>query len=466
MIKAPEIGQGSLDPQPSTQTFFEEHPCLWDLFSAVVFPIGIARVTNYLVSKYIISIPVLPSLITSAYNRVVFGSEFSIEQIRNNHMGVEVSLSPYKTTDGVTIDAAMLQCPQQKNVAPQDQKWILVAQPNAGIYQNHLQDDAYDPHDLIRLASDYAVNVLCFNYRGTGPMGGPWPSSFEDLVEDADAGIRYLLSLGVDPKNILAQGLSLGGAVLINAAAKHQEKGHEMPVLIQNTFSALQTVAVHHVKGFLSDFHIDDPLYSIIAIKDLIGALPEFAAYVTYYFCSFIENLVTLHIQEAFFDAYTVVKTGFIEPLLVVIALVNLVCMIPILPWIYSLKDPPRWLAAPSIALCKASIYLNSCIATKETALALKLAKSTRLESFVKGFLSLTNWTSSEIEAYKKLRGAKLVTYAENDFVIPWEASLANVVDQQNVRSLGRSGHGATLPFVDRVYYQKFVRQTLHLQNI
>ncbi|MCB1134685.1 MAG: alpha/beta fold hydrolase [Chlamydiia bacterium] len=78
----------------------------------------------------------------------------------------------------------------------------------------------------VNLAEELAsrgVTVLRLDFRGSGDSEGELPQvSVQGQIQDALAGLRFLEGYdGVDPTRIGLLGSSMGGAVAVNAAARH-----------------------------------------------------------------------------------------------------------------------------------------------------------------------------------------------------------------------------------------------------
>ena len=72
----------------------------------------------------------------------------------------------------------------------------------------------------IREITAAGSSLLIIDYRGYGKSGGR-PSE-SGLCADAEAGYRYLLSVGHGPKSIVVHGESLGTAVAVDLAARRE----------------------------------------------------------------------------------------------------------------------------------------------------------------------------------------------------------------------------------------------------
>lgn len=112
---------------------------------------------------------------------------------------------------------------------------VLFAHGNAGNITNW--------RPVLRLFREYlGASVLIFDYRGYGRSEGT-PSE-AGVLADARAARRWLAArAGVDEKDIVLVGCSLGGAVMVDLAARDGARG----LVLENTFSSLPDVAAHHL---------------------------------------------------------------------------------------------------------------------------------------------------------------------------------------------------------------------------
>eukprot|EP00761_Pharyngomonas_kirbyi_P013282 gb/GECH01013309.1/.p1 GENE.gb/GECH01013309.1/~~gb/GECH01013309.1/.p1 ORF type:complete len:291 (+),score=70.32 gb/GECH01013309.1/:1-873(+) len=120
---------------------------------------------------------------------------------------------------------------------------ILYFHGNAGNISHRLQN----VRDLYRLG----YNIFLVSYRGYGlSRGAPSESG---LQRDAEAALEYLSRQrrDIDGKKIFVFGRSLGGAVGIHLARKHQEK--IAGLIIENTFTCIPDI-IDHVLPFLRFF--------------------------------------------------------------------------------------------------------------------------------------------------------------------------------------------------------------------
>jgi hypothetical protein len=318
---------------------------------------------------------------------------------------------------------------------------------NCQWYQQSLVD-CYIKADILR------VHVLAMNYRGTDRFWSPWPSCKEDIIEDVDAGVRFLLDLGVQPKHILMDGLSMGGATATQVAAKHQEPGNAMPALIQNTFSSLESVAFIFVKNFLKLMFTrgnSENTEGSHPIRDFLSIpLLELPCKVSYFSLSAIKNFITLHPIESLKDVIDVaVYTLFYTALMTVdvAMLILYLCRVNTRGW---------------------NKGLNTWILDRENYFMQRIKDSTTVKSCISLLLKSTGWDFDNVAAYQKLQGLRLVTYSPEDSVIPASASLAHALPERtDVYELGSdSNHCTTLFSKNPAKYKQFVKNALNLSLI
>ena len=111
---------------------------------------------------------------------------------------------------------------------------ILFSHGNAG----HLADRA----DLLRLlALEVGAAVMIYDYRGYGRSEGS-PNE-RGILADARAARAWLAQrAGIDPRDIVLMGESLGGAVSVDLAAADGARA----LVLESTFTSIPDVAAHH----------------------------------------------------------------------------------------------------------------------------------------------------------------------------------------------------------------------------
>ena len=130
------------------------------------------------------------------------------------------------TTDGETIAAWFV--PHENAAAT-----VLFCHGNAGNMSHRVSD--------IHILHELGYGVLIFDYRGYGRSTGN-PSE-DGLYADAEAAWRYLTETrGERPDRIVLFGRSLGGAVAIELARRHNPAA----LVVESTFTSLVDVGRHH----------------------------------------------------------------------------------------------------------------------------------------------------------------------------------------------------------------------------
>jgi len=190
----------------------------WDIFSIIILPIGLMRV------------------FTSAIIVPGIGSDKKkLDTERNNAWDKNCERYSIETVDSVKLDTMIYH--QDHSVKMQDRKFILFFNGNNGTYESTLPD-------LKKLSDQVGASIYCGNYRGVGYSEGT-PMNKQDLIMDGDAMMHHLLSLGVQRKNILIHGWSLGGAVGAEVAALHQNENGSVSFCSDRSFSSLATLINH-----------------------------------------------------------------------------------------------------------------------------------------------------------------------------------------------------------------------------
>lgn len=120
---------------------------------------------------------------------------------------------------------------------PDPRAYILFAHGNAG----NLSDRA----DMIRMLRRLGLAVMIFDYRGYGRSDGT-PNE-QGVLQDARAARAWLAQrAGIDESEVILLGRSIGGAIMVDLAAKDGAGG----LILENTFTSLPDVAAYHY-GYL-----------------------------------------------------------------------------------------------------------------------------------------------------------------------------------------------------------------------
>jgi fermentation-respiration switch protein FrsA (DUF1100 family) len=152
------------------------------------------------------------------------------------------------TRDGVRISGWFV--PSEKSRAS-----FLFAHGNAGNISHRL--------DKIRVFHELGIDTFIFDYRGYGKSEGR-PSE-KGLYLDADAAYEYLTrEKKVLPNRIVGYGESLGGAVIIDLAAKHEVGG----IIIENGFTSVADMA-RKIMPFIPAFVYKNSFDSLAKVKNI-----------------------------------------------------------------------------------------------------------------------------------------------------------------------------------------------------
>ena len=155
-----------------------------------------------------------------------------------NRLNLEYEDVWLTTSDGVRIHCWYLPLsPEHRSIVGSRRDkapTVLWLQENAGNMAYRL----LFVKPLIRVLQ---CNVLMVMYRGYGSSEGS-PNE-QGLRMDAESALEYLRKRDdVDEKNIAVFGRSLGGAVAIDLAARHQDKVKAL--VVENTFTSIPDMAV------------------------------------------------------------------------------------------------------------------------------------------------------------------------------------------------------------------------------
>ncbi len=111
-------------------------------------------------------------------------------------------------------------------------------------------------------------SVFLFDYRGYGKSEGTPTET--GVLHDARAARRWLAQrAGVQEKDIVLLGRSLGGGVAVDLAASDGARG----LILQSTFPSLPEVAAYHLPWMLPRWLMSERFDSISKIKHYHGTL-------------------------------------------------------------------------------------------------------------------------------------------------------------------------------------------------
>jgi pimeloyl-ACP methyl ester carboxylesterase len=206
-----------------------------NILSTVIFPIGLMRLAKHglgkLAGKIILPAQLMLTKATLDEARQE-GVAWVDDNFRVNHEKLQVKRTTIETADHVKLDTMEILHPEESKKDPKDQKWIVFF-PGNGMAYEHLIPLA------AQLSKDIGANFYLGNYRGVG-YSEQSPSKSKDLIVDGETMVQYLLNeKKIPPENVMVHGWSLGGAVANEVSALHQEKGHEMKLCNDRSFSTL-----------------------------------------------------------------------------------------------------------------------------------------------------------------------------------------------------------------------------------
>jgi fermentation-respiration switch protein FrsA (DUF1100 family) len=141
---------------------------------------------------------------------------------------------------------------------------VLFAHGNAGNLTHRV--------DLVdALANVLGASVLAFDYRGYGRSEGR-PNE-AGVLADARAARRWLAKrAGVPESQIVLAGESIGGAVMVDLAARDGARG----LVLENTFSSLPDLAAYHYPWAPVRLLMRSRFDSAAKIRDFHGPLLQF----------------------------------------------------------------------------------------------------------------------------------------------------------------------------------------------
>jgi hypothetical protein len=203
----------------------------WNVLSVIVFPIGLGRLSGMLVRNIARSLILPAQFRFNPKNASISWLDYKREAFindRTNH-AQQVTI---ETADGVKLDNLVIHNPEQNETPANEQKWVVYFMGNACCYEECLEE-------MKELSQRTGANVLIGNPRGVFRSEGLATKS-KQLILDGEAKVQYLKNLGVDTKNILLHGHSLGGGIATAVAVNHQEEGHEMNLCNDRSFASLQ----------------------------------------------------------------------------------------------------------------------------------------------------------------------------------------------------------------------------------
>lgn len=208
----------------------------WLFFSFVIIPIGFVRLIGKIINYIAIKKYILPAV---KIEKAILDKQRDdfMKDPKNAQQCERIAI---KTADRVTLDTMLIRHPNQEAKPAEQRKCIIYFNRNETAYESMLPS-------LMKMSNELGVNIYCGNYRGVGYSQG-FPTEKQDLIMDGEAMVQYLrCQIGVSLKNINIHGCSLGGAIAAEVASLHQEKGNEISLCSDRSF----TSTVELVRAFV-----------------------------------------------------------------------------------------------------------------------------------------------------------------------------------------------------------------------
>ena len=134
-------------------------------------------------------------------------------------------------------------------------KTILFLHGNAGSLENRIHK--------INHFKDMNINFIIISWRGfSGNKGNP---SEKGLYEDANAAIRWLKSNGIEEKNIIIYGESLGTAIAIEVAQNKNFGG----IILESPFTSMVSLGKKKYPFLPVNLLLKDKYQSAVKIKNI-----------------------------------------------------------------------------------------------------------------------------------------------------------------------------------------------------
>ncbi len=211
-----------------------------DIFSVIIFPIGLYRLIHLVAGKVIVpaSSPALMGYSSDHADWRRKAVNLKDDEWKVKRISVEV--------DGYIIDATIM----GKDSTLENGRWVLSSNGNGEFYEDKLQDRSFKS-----VLSKLNGNAIVFNYPGVGSSTG-MPNR-NAMAKAYRAMLKFLedQEKGIGAKEIIGYGHSIGGGVQGDALLSHKLKQDVKYVFVKSrTFSDLSTTASHltnRLLGFL-----------------------------------------------------------------------------------------------------------------------------------------------------------------------------------------------------------------------
>lgn len=202
-----------------------------DIFSVLIFPIGLGRLIHSLVGR-------LAYLPAARKNDGAKIREESLSKTSWNDLEWKVKRLAIKV-DGYVIDAAII----SKRSTLDNGRWVLASNGNNALLEEKILECS-DGNEFTRILSEMDGNGLVFNYPGVGSSTG-MPSRAA-MAKAYRAMLTFLEDQenGIGAKEIIGYGHSIGGASQGEALKSHKLKQGIKYVFIKSrTFSTMSKAA-------------------------------------------------------------------------------------------------------------------------------------------------------------------------------------------------------------------------------
>ena len=141
------------------------------------------------------------------------------------------------------------------NKSKRDYKTLLFLHGNAGSLENRIHK--------INHFKDMNINFIIISWRGfSGNNGNP---SEKGLYEDANAAVRWLKSNGIEEKNIIIYGESLGTAIAIEVAQNKNFAG----IILESPFTSMTSLGKKKYPILPVSLLLKDKYQSDIKIRNI-----------------------------------------------------------------------------------------------------------------------------------------------------------------------------------------------------
>ncbi len=318
---------------------------------------------------------------------------------------------------GPQLDGIEIIPQHQKEISPEKQKWLIFSLPNGIIHQ---EKNIY--LFFVAIARMTGLCIATTNYRGARKEPFHRPEKFKDLVKDADTLVKHVTDKGVQPKNCVLWGFSLGGIVAATVAAKHQKPGQEVHYLGENTLDRAEKTASGYASGKamvkFAKYGIEDYLRpsdegsktikerAYFAIKDIAVCVPHTIFRTIFFATMFFEHLYYAELSKACHSLAEIVKTFIFDPLVLISSIITL-------------------LVAPFFDFTHAIKYFNNQLCEEfGDHLVFLIARARYFAWISEKYIVSQGWGTTGAKAWGKIKGEKLASGVKQDSVISWDSSL------------------------------------------